>query len=84
MASGKITVVNNTSIPIWFNITENGNPTGPPLASGTLTPNQPSGFMVSGYPLYQVNLYAPSGGIYPGPIVSPDSQVEFMVTSDPD
>ena len=84
MASGKITVANNTSIPIMFSVTENGQPQGMPVASGTLVPNQPSGFLVSGYALYQVNLFAPSGGIFPGPSVTPDSQVEFMVTSDPD
>lgn len=81
MASGKITVVNNTSIPINFGI---AGQTGPPLASGILPPNQPSGFVVSGYALYQVNLSTSTGGIFPGPTVSPDSQVEFMVTSDPD
>ena len=84
MASGKIIVANNTSIPIVFSITESGQPEGPAVASGTLTPNEPSGFIVSGYNLYQVNFMAPSGGIFPGPSVAPDSQVEFIVSSDPD
>jgi hypothetical protein len=84
MASGKITVTNNTSIPIDFSVTPNGQPQGQVVASGTLVPNKPSGFIVSGYDLYQVNLFAPAGGIIPGPIVPAESQVEFIVTSDPD
>ena len=83
MASGKITVSNNTSMTLRFSITPNGQPNTLPLASGTLLPNKPSGYFVSGYDLYQVNFWLTgSGGEYIGPTVSPNSQVEFIVSSD--
>ena len=83
MASGKITITNNTSQTLEFNIYGNGQPNGAPVASGTLLPNKPSGAIVSGYDLYQANIFLTgSGGIFYGPTVSADAQVEFLVSSD--
>ena len=81
MASGKITITNNTSQNLPFNVYPNGQTNTVPLASGTLLPNKPSGVVVSGYAAYQVNIYGASGYFY-GPAVGVDSQVEFIVSSD--
>ena len=81
MASGKITITNNTTQPLFFSITENGQPNQVPVASGTLIPNKQSGVVVSGYASYQVNFFGPSGVFY-GPVVGADGQVEFIVSSD--
>ncbi len=82
MASGKITITNNTSKDLSFSVTENGQPNQVPVASGTLIPNKPSGVVVSGYAAYQVNFFGASGVFY-GPVVAADAQVEFIVSSDP-
>jgi hypothetical protein len=81
MASGKITITNSTSKNLSFNVYPNGQTNTVPLASGTLIPNKPSGVVVSGYPSYQVNFFGASGVFY-GPVVSADAQVEFIVSSD--
>jgi hypothetical protein len=81
MASGKITITNNTSLNLPFNVYPNGQTNTVPLASGTLLPNKPSGVVVSGYAAYQVNIYGASGYFH-GPVVGVDSQVEFIVSSD--
>jgi hypothetical protein len=83
MASGKITITNSTTQTLEFNIYGNGQPSGAPVASGTLLPNKPSGAIVSGYDLYQANIFlSGSGAIFYGPTVGPDTQVEFIVSSD--
>lgn len=82
MASGKITITNNTSKNLSFNVTENGQPNqAPRVASGTLISNKPTGVVVSGYAAYQVNIFGASGVFY-GPVVSADAQVQFIVSSD--
>lgn len=83
MATGKITIANNTTQTLDFNITGNGQSSGAPVASGTLIPNKPSGVIVSGYALYEVAMFLTgSGSLFFGPTVAPDSQVEFIVSSD--
>ena len=83
MASGKITITNNTTQMLEYNIYPNGQASGVPLASGTLLPNKPIASVVSGYALYQANIFLPgSGTYYNGPVVGPDAQVEFIVSSD--
>jgi hypothetical protein len=83
MASGKITITNNTSQTLEFNIYGNVQSGGAPVASGTLLPNKPSGAIVSGYDLYKANIFLTgSGGIFYGPTVAADAQVEFIVSSD--
>jgi hypothetical protein len=82
MASGKITITNNTSKNLSFSVTENGQPNQVPVASGTLISNKPSGAVVSGYAAYQVNIFGTSGILY-GPVVAADAHVEFIVSSDP-
>ena len=83
MASGKITITNNTTQTLGFNIAENGQPNTVPVASGTLVPNQPNGSLVSGYDLYEVSIFLTgSGSLFVGPTVAPDAQVEFIVSSD--
>jgi hypothetical protein len=81
MASGKITITNNTSQNLPFNVYPNGQSNTVPLASGTLMPNKPSGVLVSGYAAYQVNIFGASGVFY-GAVASPGGQVEFIVSSD--
>ena len=83
MASGKITITNSTTQTLEFNIYGAAHQSGAPVASGTLIPNQPSGAIVSGYDLYQANIFLTgSGAIFFGPTVAPDAQVEFIVSSD--
>jgi hypothetical protein len=83
MASGKITITNNTTQTLEFNIYGAAHQSGAPVASGTLLPNKPSGAIVSGYDLYQANIFlSGSGGIFLGPTVAADAQVEFIVSSD--
>ncbi len=83
MASGKITITNNTAQTLEFNIYGSGPASGAPIASGTLLPNKPSGAVVSGYDLYQANIFlSGSGGVFYGPTVAADAQVEFIVSSD--
>ena len=83
MASGKITITNNTTQTLEFNIYGAAHQSGAPVASGTLLPNQPSGALVSGYDLYQANIFlSGSGAIFYGPTVAADAQVEFIVSSD--
>ena len=62
MASGKITITNNTTQTLGFNITENGQPNTVPVASGTLLPNEPNGSIVSGYDLYEVSIFLTGSG----------------------
>jgi hypothetical protein len=83
MASGKITITSNTAQTLAFNIYGNGQASGTPIASGTLLPNKPNASIVSGYDLYQTNIFLTgSGALFFGPTVSPDQQVEFIVSSD--
>ena len=83
MASGKITITNNTTQTLAYNIYGNAVTSGGPIASGTLLPNQPTASVVSGYDLYQANIFLTgSGGLFFGPTVSPGEQVEFIVSSD--
>lgn len=83
MASGKITITNNTTQTLEFNIYGAAHQSGAPVASGTLLPNKPSGALVSGYDLYQANIFlSGSGAIFYGPTVAADAQVEFIVSSD--
>jgi len=83
MASGKITITNNTTQTLGYNIYGNGVTSGSPVASGTLLPDKPNGALVSGYDLYQANIFLTgSGRVFYGPVVAPDTQVEFIVSSD--
>ena len=83
MASCKITITNSTSQTLEFNIYGAAQQSGAPVASGTLLPNKPSGAIVSGYDLYQANIFlSGSGVIFYGPVVAPEAQVEFIVSSD--
>lgn len=84
MANGKITITNNTTQTLAYNIYGNGQPPNTvPLASGTLVPNKPTASVVSGYNLYEANIFLTGSGIvYVGPVVGPDAQVEFIVSSD--
>jgi hypothetical protein len=83
MASGKITITNNTSQTLNFNVTENGQPNQVPVASGTLIPNKPSGVVVSGYASYQATIFLQGSGIaFYGPVVGADAHVQFIVSSD--
>lgn len=84
MASGKITITNNTQQTLAYNIYGDGQPPNTvPLASGTLVPNKPAASVVSGYNLYEANIFLTgSGVVFFGPVVGLDSQVEFIVSSD--
>lgn len=83
MASGKITITNNTTQTLAFNIYGNAQTSGFPVASGTLLPNDPNASVVSGYDLYKANIFLTgSGGVFFGPTVGADAQVEFIVSSD--
>ena len=83
MASGKITITNNTTQTLAYNIYPNGQASGVPIASGTLLPNKPNAAVVSGYDLYQANIFLTGSGIvFFGPVVAADAQVEFIVSSD--
>jgi len=82
MASGKITIANNTAQVLQYRV---WGPTsgGVPVASGAVQPNLPLGIAVSGYDVYMAQ-FVPmgSGRIYVSPVVGLDSHVEFIVSSD--
>ena len=82
MASGKITIANNTAQVLQYRV---WGPTsgGVPVASGAVQPNVPLGIAVSGYDLYMAQFQPMgSGQIYVSTVVGLDSHVEFIVSSD--
>ncbi|MGB7922836.1 MAG: hypothetical protein WCF57_06295 [Pyrinomonadaceae bacterium] len=86
MASGTITLVNDTSMEIGYNITENGSILSNMVASGIISANGKENVPVSGYDLYQVNFYSMTQAAQTewGALnVAGDSQVTFIVSSDP-
>jgi hypothetical protein len=83
MANGKITITNSTTQTLGFNIYGNSQGSGSPVASGTLVPDKPYAALVSGYDLYRANIFLTGSGVtFFGPVVGPDTQVEFIVSSD--
>jgi hypothetical protein len=86
MASGTITLVNDTNMEIGYNITENGSINSNMVASGVITGNGKEDVPVSGYELYQVNFYSMTQAaqtMWGAQNVAGDSQVTFIVSSDP-
>lgn len=80
MASGKITVTNNTQNAVWCNITGEGN--NDVVASGTLPSQQSEDYPVSGFTLYQVNFYPVTSGVIGATNVPLNGQIVFSVNSD--
>ena len=80
MASGKITVTNNTQNAVWCNITGEGN--NDLVASGTLLSKQSEDYPVSGFDLYQVNFYPVTSGVIGATNVPLNGQIIFSVNSD--
>ncbi|MGA9773474.1 MAG: hypothetical protein WBV94_30870 [Blastocatellia bacterium] len=81
MASGKITVTNNTQNDVWCSITEDGN-TNVIVASGTILSKQSNDYPVSGFNLYQVNFSPVTSGVIGATNVPLNGQVVFSVNSD--
>ena len=81
MASGKITVTNNTQNDVWYNITQDGN-TNVILASGTLPSRKSLTNTVSGYLAYQVNFAPVTSGTISASGVPNNGQIIFSVSSD--
>ena len=81
MASGKITVTNNTQSDVWCSITPDGD-ASPILASGTITSKQSIDYPVSGYNIYQVNFFPVVSGVISATDVPSDGQIIFSVNSD--
>ena len=81
MASGKITIANNTAQILQYRI--RGSASGVPVASGAVQPNLPLGIAVSGYDQYLAQFQPMgSGQIYVSPVVGLDTHVQFIVSSD--
>lgn len=81
MASGTITLVNDTNIEIGYNITENGSIFSNIVASGVISANGKEDVPVSGYDLYQVNFSSKTG--WGAQNVAGDSEVALSVSSGP-
>jgi hypothetical protein len=89
MASGTITIVNDTDIEMGYNIGENQNGGYPSnlVASGVIEANGTQNIPVSGYDLYQVSFYSmaqqTAQTVFGAEQVSADSQAVFEVSSSP-
>lgn len=88
MASGTITIVNDTDMEMGYNIGENQNGGYPSnlVASGVIEANGTQDIPVSGYDLYQVSFYSmaqTAQTVFGAEQVSADSQVVFEVSSSP-
>ena len=87
MASGTITIVNDTDMELGYNIGENQNGNYPSnlIASGVIEANGKENVPVSGYDLYQVSFYSmaqqTAQTVFGVQEVSADSQVAFSVSS---
>jgi hypothetical protein len=86
MASGTITLLNDTDVELGYNICENQNGNYPAnlIASGVIEANGSENIPVSGYDLYQVNFYTmgqQAQTVFGATQVSPDSGVTFSVSS---
>ena len=81
MASGNITVTNNTQSDVWCSITPDGSPS-PVVASGTIPSQQSTDYPVSGFNVYQVNFFPVVSGVISATDVPPDGQIVFSVNSD--
>lgn len=81
MASGKITVTNNTQVDVLCTITEDGN-TQARVASGYISSKKSMDYPVSGYPQYQVNFYPVASGTISALDVPGDGQIIFSINSD--
>lgn len=87
MASGTITIVNDTNMELGYNIGENQNGGYPSnlIASGVIEANGTENIPVSGYDLYQVSFYTmaqqTAQTVFGVEQVSPDSQVAFSLSS---
>jgi hypothetical protein len=87
MASGTITLVNDTNMELGYNITENGSTYSNVVASGVIGGSGKEDVPVSGYDLYQVNFYTMTQtpqNMWGAQNVSGDSQVVFVASSGPD
>lgn len=84
MASGTITLVNDTEMELSYNISENGQyAQNYWVASGVIEAHGTENVPVSGYDLYQVNFGTPDPTTYNAQQVSAESQVVFIVSSNP-
>jgi hypothetical protein len=84
MASGTITLVNDTEMELSYNIAENGQVSQNYwVASGVIEAHGTEDVPVSGYDLYQVNFGTPNPTTYNAQQVSAESQVVFQVSSSP-
>jgi hypothetical protein len=84
MASGTITLVNDTDMELSYNISENGQyDQNYWVASGVIGAHGTEDVPVSGYELYQVNFGTPNPTTYNAQQVSAESQVVFQVGSSP-
>ena len=86
MASGTITIVNDTNMELGYNVGENQNGNYPTnlVASGVIEAKGSENVPVSGYDLYQVSFYSiaqTAQTVFGVEQVSPDSQVTFQVAS---
>jgi hypothetical protein len=83
MASGTITLVNDTNMPLSYNIAPGGQYTTNWVASGVIEANGTENVQVSGYELYQVNFGTTDPTTYNASQVGAGSQVVFSVSSAP-
>ena len=86
MASGTITIVNDTDVELGYNIGENQNGNYPSnlIASGVIEANGTENIPVSGYDLYQVSFYSmgqQAQNVFSATQVSPDSEAVLSVSS---
>jgi hypothetical protein len=87
MASGTITIVNDTNMELGYNVGENQNGNYPSnlVASGVIQAKGTENVPVSGYDLYQVSFYSiaqqTAQTVFGVEQVSPDSEVAFQVSS---
>jgi hypothetical protein len=82
MASGTITLVNDTDMELSYNIAENGQYDQQYwVASGVIGPSGTENVAVSGYDLYQVNFGTTQPTTYNASQVNADTEVVFSVSS---
>ena len=86
MASGTITIVNDTDVELGYNIGENQNGNYPSnlVASGVVEANGTQNIPVSGYDLYQISFYSmgqQAQTVFSATQVSADSDVALSVSS---
>jgi hypothetical protein len=85
MASGTITLVNDTNMSLSYNIAQGGQYDQQYwVASGVIGPNGQENVQVSGYDVYQVNFGTTDPTTYNAQQVGANSQVVFSVSSAPD